>query len=192
MGGWGEYDLKGMRVRLVHGGQENLQGFISFINEIKEDPENFNSFRYREPDVERIAKWVSSWSCQVILALQGDRVVGFSQMADAPLGSLQSHVKELALSVSREFRGSGLAQLLFLHQLTSHPSVRIVLAWTDTRNSRSISMLTKAGMRVVCVMDDFIYSQRERRYVSMAFLRGESPNLKDRLRTYLEGRGLSP
>ncbi|BBG25146.1 GNAT family N-acetyltransferase [Sulfuracidifex tepidarius] len=185
-----EFKLNGREVVLEIGKEDHFQQFLSFINEIKDDPENFNLFRYREPESLRLKSWVSSWKGNVMLAFHDEKVVGFSQMAEPVFGNLQNHVKEFAISLSKEFRGSGLAQLMFLNHLNLYPDVKKITAWVDVRNVRSIRMLTNAGMQKKCVLEDFIYSQRERTYCSVTFLMGDVNVIRDNLLTKLKSKNI--
>jgi ribosomal-protein-alanine N-acetyltransferase len=165
--------------------------FYGYLQELKDDPENYTVVRYQEVKLEDVKniKWREN---PMFLALEGDRIIGSVQVIKGKYFGVgrQSHVGELAFSVSKEFRGKGLIYALLLRALED-VKPRILTAWVDERNIRSQKPLEKLGFTKLGKIDEFMYSIREGIYVNMLFYVGNADGVIKRAKDELEKRGIS-
>ena len=93
--------------------------------------------------LEKCEQMAFQWRDNILVAKDGERVVGFLGFgeADSTAGEL------FALYVLKEYRGSGVAQLLMraaLEQLSSYPKIGL---WVLKENPRAIRFYEKCGFR---------------------------------------------
>ena len=93
--------------------------------------------------LEKCEQMAFQWRENILIAKDGERVVGFAGYgeADPTTGEL------FALYVLKEYRGTGVAQLLMraaLEQLSSYPKIGL---WVLKENPRAIRFYEKCGFR---------------------------------------------
>ncbi|MFP3258800.1 MAG: GNAT family protein [Caldivirga sp.] len=178
--------IDGKKIEFVKANENYSEKIYSYLQELKDDPENYTVVRYQEvklEDVKRI-RWEDN---PMFLALEGNRVVGSLQIVRGKYFGIarQNHVGELAFSVSREFRGKGLIYALFSYAL-ENVKLRILTAWVDERNIRSQKLLEKLNFTKLGKIDEFMFSLREGIYVNLIFYVGNADEVLRRAKEELK------
>ncbi|BDB98248.1 GNAT family N-acetyltransferase [Saccharolobus caldissimus] len=182
--------IDGKRIEIIKANENYAEKFYEYLQELKDDPENYTVIRYQEVKLEDVnkIKWEDN---PMFLALEGNRIVGSLQIIRGKYFGIarQNHVGELAYSVSKEFRGKGLIYALFSHAL-ENIKLKIITAWVDERNIRSQKLLEKLNFTKLGKINEFMYSLREGIYVNLLFYVGNADNILRRAKEELERRGI--
>ncbi|BFI76250.1 GNAT family N-acetyltransferase [Sulfurisphaera ohwakuensis] len=183
--------IEGKNIKVIKAGEEYAEKFFEYLQILKDDPDNYTIIRYEDVKLENVKK--IKWNDNpMFLAVAEEKVIGSVQLIRGKYFGLnkQPHVAEIAYSVAKEFRGKGLIYALIYKALKEMHEIKIITAWVDERNLRSQKVLEKLGAKLLCKINNFMYSLREGIYVNMLFYSGNVEEMTKRAKEEAKRKGV--
>jgi len=185
-------EIDGNLIEIIEGSSERVKDYLDFMNKLSQDSDNYTLSRYSKIDEQKIIEGSKFWgkSTIMILAYSGYKVIGFFQATRGKYfgPDRQFHVAEIAYAVDKEFRGKGLIYFLFNEAIKRLENAKILTAWVDERNIKSKRLLIKLGFEEACKINEFIYSEKEKRFCNLIMYVGNIDIVKTKLKEELAKR----